>query len=365
MFRRLSVLGVVTLLLLAILAPRTLAQSGTPAATACAPAPSGPAGDAQVRQQVILDEMKAHLQLSLSLWKLINHSLAAVHASHPSGELMAVLSGDLKRVCLLDALTAALTRYTALSSQEGDVAAVSQAQADALALIDQADVALIPADARADLVFNFRVMDALLEDAHTEYTEGYQDGKIDPAKLVEYQDAVGFYQVALAHYQAIQPAVVKQYPDLDKTLADYWTTFASAYPGVLPPDQPVDPATVDSAVDGWATTVEKALNVSLKVPSTPLESVNRAYADLVEAADLYAAGKTDEAYEEAASAYLDQFENAEAALSVKDKELMETLEQQMKDFRDAIKAGKSIDEVKTLLAAIQKNIEKATALLNE
>ena len=40
---------------------------------------------------------------------------------------------------------------------------------------------------------------------------------------------------------------------------------------------------------------------------------------------------------------------------------METIEGQMKDFRDAIKAGKPVDQVRGVLSKINANIAKARA----
>src|SRR5262245_27153616 len=88
------------------------AQGGTPAAmsAACTPtAPTGPASDSNVRQQVILDEMRGHLLMSLATWQAQDYLLASVHAAHPAGELLSVITGDLRRACLYDSLVKGLT----------------------------------------------------------------------------------------------------------------------------------------------------------------------------------------------------------------------------------------------------------------
>jgi len=361
----------VVLLILLVLAagfPHSslLAQGGTPAATsaACVPAPvpTGPASDANVRQQVILDKMRGHLLVSLMLWQTGVYDQASQHANHPSSELFTVIRGDLQRVCLTDDMIKALASYTALASKAGDKTATQQAHAAALAVLDRASAALIPADARPDPAFNLRVIAALLTDAQQEYAEAAKDGKI--VEAVEYQDSMGFYLAAKARYVTIQPAVTQQYPDLDKQMTALWTSLAELYPDVKPPAQAADPAKLTKANQDLCAAVTKTFNITLDTKLSPVEYLTNTQHALMEALELYEKGQVDEAYEEAASAYLDQFENAEAALSAKDKALMETIETQMKDFRDAIKAKKPLAEVKTLLDKINPNLDKAITLLS-
>ena len=89
-----------------------------------------------------------------------------------------------------------LTGYFELSSGPGDTANVENAQTAILAMFDQASLALIPAQARTDPGFNFRVIAGLLSDVQKEYAESVKDGKI--AQLPEYQNSFGFCQVARA-----------------------------------------------------------------------------------------------------------------------------------------------------------------------
>ncbi len=358
----------VLLLLFVTAVPRTplQAQGGTPAATssACvaAPVPAGPANDASIRQLVILDKMRGHLLVSLPLWQAGVYDQASQHASHPSSELLTVIRGDLKRVCLIDNVTKALMDYVALASKAGDKTATQQAHAAAIALLDRASAALIPADARPDPAFNLRVIVALLSDAQREYTESYKDGKI--AVAIEYQDSMGFYLAAKARYVTIQPTVTQKYPDLDKQMIVVWTALAELYPDVKPPAQAVDPTKLTKATQDLSAAVAKTFNITLDAKLSPIEYLTNTQHILLEALELYEKGQVDEAYEEAAEAYLEQFENAEVALSAKDKALMETLEDQLKDFRDAIKAKKPLIEVKALLNKISPNLDKAIALLS-
>jgi hypothetical protein len=343
-----------------------LAQDGTPDATAAACTPlivSGPVTDSHVRQQVILDEMRGHLLVSLALWQAGEYLRASVHAAHPAGELLSVITGDLRRACLYDGLVKALTGFVELTSKASEKDSVEKAHVGVLGLLDQASAGMIPAEGRNDAGFHFRVIAGVLTDAGHEYAESVKDGKV--TDVVEYEDALGFFQAARARYDAVKAGLTQKAPDLDKSLEANWKTLADAFPGVKPPETPADPTAIASAIDALTKTGAQALGVTLEAKLTPIEYLVNTQHELAEALELYEKGQADEAYEAAAVAYLENFEYAEAALGEKDKELMETIEVQMKAFRDAIKAGKPVDEVKAILAQINPNIEKAIALLSQ
>jgi hypothetical protein len=325
--------------------------------------PSGQGGNEDVRKQVILDKIRGHLLLTLPLRELGDYEKAAMHAGHPVAELLAIISGDLRRACFLDTLTKALLGYANLMGKDSDKAVVEQTHKALLATLDDASARLISDAVRSDPVFNFRVVAGVLIDSQQEYAEAYKDGKI--VETIEYQDSMGFYLVAKARYDSIRARLSELTNGADKAADPYWATLADAYvSGVQPPDKPAEPAKLSSAVDSLNSTLAQALKITLEARLTPLEYLTNAQQELMEALELYEKGSQNEAYEAAASAYLDQFENVEGPLAEKDKELMEAIETQMKDFRDAIKAGKPVSEVRALLAQITPNIEKAIALFS-
>lgn len=365
--RNLILLSIALLMALIYITPYTAlgAQNGTPAATmaTCVTEATGPAMDVNVRQQVILDKMRGHLLVSLSLWEKGNYDLAQAHSNQPIQELLSVIRGDLKRICLADQLTTMLASYSTFTTKAGGKPTVEKAYQDILTTLDQSSSKLIPATSQKDATFNFRVIAGMLDAAQTEYTEAIANGKV--VKVPEYQNGMGFTLVALARYQGIQAVVKEKYADLDTTLTSYWKTLRDAYQDVNPPDKPVDPVSLSKAAAGIKAAASKALNVALETPLTPLEYLSNARSGLNDAIDLYANGNADAAYETAASAYLDQYEHTETLLATKDKNLMSAIEAQMKDIRDAIKANKPLDEVKALLKPVLDNLDKASALLSQ
>ena len=79
-----------------------------------------------------------------------------------------------------------------------------------------------------------------------------------------------------------------------------------------------------------------------------------------DAAQLYASGEKEKAYQKAIEAYLDGFEMAEPALFAKDATLGRSLEAQFTQFRNAIKQGVSIADLQKQHQAIEANLDLAT-----
>jgi hypothetical protein len=75
------------------------------------------------------------------------------------------------------------------------------------------------------------------------------------------------------------------------------------------------------------------------------------------------AGHSDSAYEQAASAYLDHFEGLEGPLGKQDAALVTQLEGHFKDFRDGIKAGKSLADLQQIATKISTELDQALQLL--
>lgn len=85
---------------------------------------------------------------------------------------------------------------------------------------------------------------------------------------------------------------------------------------------------------------------------------------LDEALELYRQGDADAAYEQAANAYLDGFEHLEAPLlDAGHRELVEQLELDFKAVRDAIREGRSVDEVSQLIEKVKSGLAEVEEVL--
>jgi high-affinity iron transporter len=82
-----------------------------------------------------------------------------------------------------------------------------------------------------------------------------------------------------------------------------------------------------------------------------------------DAADLYAKGEKEKAYQKAIEAYLDGFEMAEPALFAKDAPLGKSLEAQFTQFRNSIKQGVPAEEIHKQRREIEAKLDQASRML--
>ncbi|HEY3301977.1 MAG TPA: cytochrome c/FTR1 family iron permease [Candidatus Binatia bacterium] len=85
---------------------------------------------------------------------------------------------------------------------------------------------------------------------------------------------------------------------------------------------------------------------------------------LAEAMAFYEKNEKDKAYQRAVDAYLDGLELAEAELFAKDLSFGHALEDQFTQFRNAIRRGDSIAEVRSLYMQITAGLDRATQILS-
>jgi high-affinity iron transporter len=78
---------------------------------------------------------------------------------------------------------------------------------------------------------------------------------------------------------------------------------------------------------------------------------------------LYEKGEKEQAYQKAADAYLDGFEQAEAQLFAKDLSFGHSLEDQFTQFRNSIRRGDDVGEIRRQYAAIVAGLNRAEELL--
>lgn len=85
---------------------------------------------------------------------------------------------------------------------------------------------------------------------------------------------------------------------------------------------------------------------------------------LAEAMALYEKNEKEKAYQKAVDAYLDGLELAEAELFAKDLSFGRALEDQFTQFRNALRRGDSIDQVRRLYTQITAGLDRATEILS-
>lgn len=132
---------------------------------------------------------------------------------------------------------------------------------------------------------------------------------------------------------------------------------------------PAPQATTASApeVTTPAGSAQTPVDDSTAAPGATEVSPATAIADvrvrLTKAVDQYKAQQTDQAYETAAAAYTEGFEQVEGPLGQKDQAFVSASEAQFKEFRDAIKAGRPVADVEQIVQQINRSLDKALTLL--
>ncbi len=324
------------------------------------PAEAGDFTAQDVNSIVALGKMRGHLLASLPLWGARQYDLAWAHAGHPVEELFALVAPALKAKTADAALKKALDDYGGRAGKAGDAAAVRGAHTAALAAVDAAKRTLAGPWLQ-DPRFQSQVVHGLLEGVEEEYSEGVSGGKI--TKVIEYQDAKGFLAVAQEAYAAVEPAMKAGYPREHDKIKAQFAALGPIFPDfVTPPAKSADLKKVKEAVDEIAASL-RVLGARAEAARTPKELLGQVRAKVAQALKEYKEGKVDEAYELAASAYLDGFEHLEPGLVSKNRELVERLEGRFATLRNGIKAKRPIAELEALAKAINADLDKVQALL--
>ena len=93
------------------------------------------------------------------------------------------------------------------------------------------------------------------------------------------------------------------------------------------------------------------------------DPISIARGSLRDAVNLYSQGEKERAYQRAVEAYLDGFELAEPALFAKDADFGRGVENQLTQFRNAIRQGSSVEEIRQRHVDLEGKLDQAAQLL--
>src|SRR6266851_5186238 len=269
-----------------------------------------------------LYKTRAHLLAALADRQAGQYDFAATHIGHAKAETASV-ADDLRAKSADVPLNAGLDALAALVGKAGDSTKVGAAHK---ATLDTVDAALqsVVGTALNDQQLQAEIMDKLIHAAETDYESGLKDGKI--ADPVEYQDAMGFITVADERWTAIIGAQ-NNVPDGGLVIEGDFAALKVIFPDFVKlPQNPAASAAMEKAVDNLSEALHSTFNLP-DVPDVPSNTViDKSRAGIATALADYKAGELDDAYDAAASAYLDNFESLESALRKQDSKLVDTLE---------------------------------------
>ncbi len=306
-----------------------------------------------VHAAAVVAEMQGHLFSSFTLWQTGENGIADAHARHPLAEglpnLKDVLTGE-----EIDALTADIEAYSAaIETTPDDAAAVEAAYTTVLAALDETTQTLA-GDLNSDATFRAAVLRDLLNTIEHEYAEAVADGVvIEPA---EYQDGFGFFNVAKQRYADLTIE--------NQQIVDQLSALDAVFTTVMPPSAAASVADVESAVDAINAQLTEHFGLAEMVESTPAEVIEDIRGRVAQALQYYETGDADEAYEQAADAYLEGFEYIEDDLmQAGEQELMESMELQFKELRDAIQAGEPQADVRQIADEINAALDQVATIV--
>ena len=309
----------------------------------------------------ILYEMLGHLEASGANLERGNWTLAQEHAEHTTAEYWAVIEPALATRNLTAVRSPLDAYFTATRSQSVDstthLEAARQALRDAIAAIAGTGPESMRTQAAA--------LAGLAESIAVEFAEAVENDQI--VNIEEYQDAWGFFQVLSAEL----PRVLDAAPTSGReAAAEARADLESLSRG--PFDQFIDQLgtrviDADSARERLAhlaSAIRAAFGISKSTGPTPAVQVATIRQMLSDALNLYRSGLTDQAYERAANAYLQGFEALEPALLERGhRELVERLELDFKAVRDAIRDGRSVEEIAQLIAKVNAGLDEVEEVL--
>lgn len=319
-------------------------------------------GTAEAAVVTTLMEMLGHLEASRANLERGNWTLAQAHAAHPTAEYWAAISAELTArglaATLRPALDASLEAAKAQASDalaKNDAARQAVRQAIDRVLAGQSEHTTL-AVALADLA----------ESTATEFGEGVASGKL--VNLEEFQDAWGFFRVLDAYL----PTLLQHAPATGATaVAEVRDDHQALAQGPLGQFRDRAGDTIDGAeqvaarLTHLAAELRAVFGITATKPAGIDQQLERIRADLHQALAEYRAGNTDRAYELAANAYLEGFEQLEPPLlQAGHRDLVEQLEKDFMAVRNAIREGRSPDEVAQRIQQVENGLRTVEEVLS-
>lgn len=224
-------------------------NAGVPPTLTTTPSASVTLTDSESQQLLVgLSQMKGHLYSSIDLYRSGDLNTSAVHAIHPIEEVFKEISALLaKKTGQADALQGALAAYAAALNNNAASTEVEQAQAQALAVIEDTTQTMVFPGHENTVEFLAPVVVDLLNRAVSEYQLSIKDGQI--VQLLEYQDSSGFVRGARDVYALMQADLQSRNAPVAERVTGYLNKdLAGVFPSLTPPENPLPAEAIESAV---------------------------------------------------------------------------------------------------------------------
>lgn len=305
-----------------------------------------------------VEEAKAHLATSQGYATNLSGALASAealdravaHVGHARDENYPLIGPKVA------AANATLDREVRAAMDRLEASVKARAESGALyagldGLLDRVLAAAVPQ--MGDAKVRALTVSKLVETVEEEYGEGVSGGKI--VKYVEYDDAWGFLVKAKALYEGLRPELEKKSAKDAAGVAALLGDLEKKVAALVPPSE------LDAPVSGIRTELASLTGLQGKAatPAQVLAEVDRL---VKQAVAKHKVGMTQEAYQKALSAYIENYEKVEAALMAKSP-LGREIEEGLGELRNQIKAGAPVTKVEETAQRLSGQIAQASALL--
>lgn len=265
-----------------------------------------------------------------------NAELALVHATHPISELYTSMKPELKEAnpefdakiqkTLMD-----------LGKKTGSDVTREDAQTaidDAKEIIQEARILIVGQELSQDTTFKAKLIQGLLKTSIGEYEEGVKNGQIE--MMAEFQDGSAFVWRSQQIFDEIKSNLPEhEVEEINEFYSDLWNAY----------DKRTDSEHVATFANGIINEIGEAIGEGTE--ETDLMTYVENIRNLLNQVKVkYAEGDKDTAQSLATKAYLDNFEFLEGPLEESNPELVEELEEMMREeLRDMISNDASVSEV--------------------
>ncbi|MFB6081404.1 MAG: hypothetical protein ABEJ67_01150 [Halanaeroarchaeum sp.] len=300
-----------------------------------------------------MEEMRAHLSVSLQYARANETADAAEHAAHPVEEYWSVVSTDIRRANeslasdLHDTLLAAPDHARNDTAQEY----ATFLQTELYPLMERATTAVV---GETDATFSAKVTVGLLERATAEYHEGVApNGSVVDQE--EYADASAFATRAEAVYADSVRGTLDEHARSE--LDELFERLQDLVNRSVAPDE------VERIVDSIGSELAEYTGIEYE-SSASVEAIERIESDLHEAVEAYENGNVDEAQSVVRQTYLSNFEGVEGTLIEKNPGLVGELEAAFnEELPGLMERGASVERVREKVEQMETKLSTAADIL--
>jgi hypothetical protein len=316
-----------------------------------------------------IDQIRGHLDQALFNMESGNNTLALAHTLHPIEEVYSSIEDQLanQNSTLNQTLSAALQNLSSSITNESLPDVDNQIDHINNMLLNNSVQAVVStSQLEGNAGFNASVVARLLDVSGHEYEEAISNGTVKA--IVEYQDAQAFIDRAQSLFNSSASRINQSMAHEVEEVHQFFSTLNSAV------NNKDDPTTIETTINGMIHDLSEITGLSesqLAGQETgaeeqdPIAIINNIKSLLnQQLLPAYRSQNYGGAESVAIEAYLENYENIEAAIAEHDRALMEQTEVMLREeLRQMISDRVPIEQIEQHVSMINANLDRAAELL--